>query len=183
MATNPTSSILLKRSGIQGKVPTTASLQVGELALNTYDGKVFLHKSGSTESVVEVVVTGTTVTGSITLVGAVTASVVSASYFYGDGSGLQNVAISAANNFDFNQPVASGFSGYLQDTGSNYVVTPSPTGVAITTGSRVVANFTAGTGYSGSLYGIGDVLAFSGSIATQFAALQYSASNVDAGEI
>ena len=44
--TNPTSSILLKRSGVAGSVPTTTSLQVGEIALNTYDGKAFLHKSG-----------------------------------------------------------------------------------------------------------------------------------------
>jgi len=33
MANNPTSSILLKRSGVAGSVPTTTSLQVGEIAL------------------------------------------------------------------------------------------------------------------------------------------------------
>lgn len=47
--------IILKRSGIQGSVPTTASIDLGELALNTYDGKAFMHKSGSTEEVVELI--------------------------------------------------------------------------------------------------------------------------------
>ena len=86
MANNPTSSILLKRSGVAGSVPTTASLQVGELALNTNDGKVFLHKSGSQgDTVVELIVAGATNTGSISVTGAVSASIVSASTFIGSG--------------------------------------------------------------------------------------------------
>jgi hypothetical protein len=39
--------ILHKRSLTQGSVPTTASLGVGELAINVNDGKLFLHQSGS----------------------------------------------------------------------------------------------------------------------------------------
>lgn len=46
--------IKLKRSATQGKVPTTAQLQLGELALNTHDGKLFLKKNDGTESIVEV---------------------------------------------------------------------------------------------------------------------------------
>ncbi len=60
-------NILLKRSGVAGKTPTTSSLSVGEIALNTYDGKVFLHKSGSAESIEQIVVTNSITTGSITL--------------------------------------------------------------------------------------------------------------------
>lgn len=37
----------LRRSSVPGKVPDTASLDYGEVALNTYDGKVYLKKSGS----------------------------------------------------------------------------------------------------------------------------------------
>ena len=46
--------ILLKRSATQYKIPTTSQLQLGEIGLNTYDGKLFIEKdvSGSA-SIVE----------------------------------------------------------------------------------------------------------------------------------
>ena len=60
-------SIILKRSATTGKVPTTSSLSVGELAINTYDGKIFLNRSGSSNSIQEIITTNVTNTGSITL--------------------------------------------------------------------------------------------------------------------
>jgi len=36
------STIKIRRSSVGGKVPTTSDLALGELALNTYDGKIFL---------------------------------------------------------------------------------------------------------------------------------------------
>jgi hypothetical protein len=36
--------IKIKRSAVPGKIPTTSSLPVGELALNTYDGKVYIQQ-------------------------------------------------------------------------------------------------------------------------------------------
>jgi len=42
-----TTTILLKRSGISGSVPPSGSLQHGELALNTTDGGLFYHDTGS----------------------------------------------------------------------------------------------------------------------------------------
>lgn len=39
------STIKIKRSAVQGKVPLDADLELGELAINTYDGKLFLKKS------------------------------------------------------------------------------------------------------------------------------------------
>lgn len=60
-------NIILKRSGLAGKVPDTGSLNLGEMAINTYDGKVFLKKSGSVESIQEILTTNSTTTGSITL--------------------------------------------------------------------------------------------------------------------
>jgi hypothetical protein len=46
--------IKLKRSAVPGKVPNTSSLELGELALNTYDGKAYFKKQiGATESIVE----------------------------------------------------------------------------------------------------------------------------------
>jgi hypothetical protein len=51
MSTN----ITLKRSSVQGKVPVVGDLALGEIALNTYDGKLFIKKNvGGTESIIDV---------------------------------------------------------------------------------------------------------------------------------
>jgi hypothetical protein len=60
-------SIILKRSALQGKVPTTSSLNLGEIAINTYDGKLYLNRSGSVQSIQEIITTNVVNTGSITL--------------------------------------------------------------------------------------------------------------------
>jgi hypothetical protein len=178
--TNPTSSILLKRSGVAGSVPTTASLQVGEIALNTYDGKAFLHKSGSTDSVVEIVVTGANTTGSINLTGAVTASA-----FAGYGGALTGVTASMRpDDFDFNSDPFAGTIGYIQGSGSLYKVATTSSSIDFRYNDVTIATITAAQGFSGSLYGIGDVLAFSGSVATRLFNLEISASfGPDAGEL
>ena len=62
-------TIVLRRSAQPGKIPDTGSLNLGELAINTYDGKVFLVKSGSTHSVEQVLVTNTIITGSLNIIG------------------------------------------------------------------------------------------------------------------
>ena len=53
----------LRRSAVPGRVPDTASIQLGEIALNTYDGLAYIKKSGSNGE--EVVVLGST-SGSFT---------------------------------------------------------------------------------------------------------------------
>jgi len=45
--------IKLKRSAVAGKAPTTSDLELGELALNTYDGKLYTKKDDGTASIVE----------------------------------------------------------------------------------------------------------------------------------
>mgnify|MGYP000872797414 CR=1 FL=1 len=184
MAQNNDKTIILqRRSAISGSRPTTSTLKLGEIGLNTYDGTAFLQKSGSVNTIEQIVVANSTTVGSINItqtgsfgelsvtndinvsgdayisgdivgngsidiLGSVTASVVSASFFVGDGSGLTNVVISDANNYDFNITPAAGMAGY----------------------------------FSGSVFGIGDVLAFSGSVADQIASLHVSASLLDAGQ-
>jgi hypothetical protein len=176
----PTSSILLKRSGVAGSVPTTTSLKVGEIALNTYDGKAFLHKSGSTDEVVEIVVAGANVTGSISLTGAVTASA-----FAGYGGALTGVTASMRpDDFDFNSDPFAGTIGYIQGSGSLYKVATTSGSIDFRYNDVTIATITAGAGFSGSLYGIGDVLAFSGSVHTRLFNLEISASfGPDGGEI
>ena len=45
----------LKRSSVAGKIPTTSQLELGEIAVNTYDGKTYIKKSVvGEESVVEI---------------------------------------------------------------------------------------------------------------------------------
>lgn len=45
--------VKLKRSAVAGKVPLTTDLELGELAVNTYDGKLYTKKDDGTASVVE----------------------------------------------------------------------------------------------------------------------------------
>ena len=48
-------TIKLKRSSTSGRIPTTSDLELGEVAINTYDGKMYIKKSVSgTESIVEI---------------------------------------------------------------------------------------------------------------------------------
>lgn len=81
--------VRLKRSTTPGSKPTTSNLETGELAINVYDGKVFLRKSGSVDVVQELVTND--YSGSVNILGAVTAS-----YFVGDGSRLENITVAQA---------------------------------------------------------------------------------------
>jgi hypothetical protein len=152
--------ILLKRSGVSGSIPTTASIDLGELALNTYDGKAFMHKSGSTDEVVEFVVAGSTTSGSITIGGNVTAA-----NFIGNGQGLTGVTASMRpDDFDFNSEPFAGTIGYIQGSGSLYKVASTTGSIELRYNDVPFGTFTTS---STTLYGIGDVLAFSGSVATR----------------
>lgn len=62
--------IKIKRSAEQGKVPLTSNLELGELAINTNDGKLFLKRdNGTAESIVEV---GADTLATVTALGAST---------------------------------------------------------------------------------------------------------------
>ena len=58
-------NIILKRSAVAGRVPDTGSLNFGELAVNTHDGKIYFKKSGSVESIQTIVTTDSITSGSI----------------------------------------------------------------------------------------------------------------------
>ena len=76
-----------KRSAVPAKVPSIVDLDLGELAINTYDGKVYTKKDDGTEAIVEVggggggtvtsvggtgTVSGLTLTGTVTSAGNLT---------------------------------------------------------------------------------------------------------------
>ena len=50
-------TIKLKRSATEGGIPSTGSLALGEVAINTYDGKMYIKKDNGSAEIVEV--TGT----------------------------------------------------------------------------------------------------------------------------
>ena len=79
-------TVKLKRSSVAEKVPTTSDLELGELAMNTVDGKVYFEKNDGSPTVQTILTTDSQTTGSIELTAAVTAS-----YFKGDGSAVTNV--------------------------------------------------------------------------------------------
>ena len=85
-------TVKLKRSSVAEKVPTTSDLELGELAMNTVDGKVYFEKNDGSPSVQTILTTSSQTTGSIELTGAATAS-----YFKGDGSALTNVEATDPN--------------------------------------------------------------------------------------
>jgi hypothetical protein len=47
-------TIKIKRSAVPSKVPATGDLDLGELALNTYDGKLYTKKDNGTATIVEI---------------------------------------------------------------------------------------------------------------------------------
>lgn len=52
------STITHKRSAIAGKVPTVAQLALGEIAINTRDGKIYIKRDNGTAQVLEIGATG-----------------------------------------------------------------------------------------------------------------------------
>jgi hypothetical protein len=64
-------TINLKRSATPSAVPTTGQLALGEIAINTYDGKLYIKKDNGTPAVVQIGATGATgATGSTGATGA-----------------------------------------------------------------------------------------------------------------
>ena len=46
--------VKLKRTSVEGRKPTTSNLSLGELAINTYDGKIYFEKDNGTPSIKEI---------------------------------------------------------------------------------------------------------------------------------
>jgi hypothetical protein len=72
--------VKLKRSAVASKIPSTSDLQLGELALNTYDGNLFFKKTtGADSSIVSVATLNGTQTltnktlNSVVITGSITA--------------------------------------------------------------------------------------------------------------
>ena len=114
----------LKRTAVSGKMPTTSHLELGELAMNTYDGRIFLKKDSGTPIVTEILTTNTegSITGSLNLNGDITANNLTLS---GNASIDGNITlggnITIGDNVADVVSVTAGFSGSLiPETTSTY---------------------------------------------------------------
>ena len=94
----------LRRSGVPGKIPSTSSIDYGEIALNTYDGVAYMKKSGSSGE--EVVGFNS---GSFT--GNFSGS------FSGSGANLSNIPASGIVGFNLSQISSGSFSASISDAG------------------------------------------------------------------
>jgi len=138
--------VQLKRSALSGKVPDTGSLNLGELALNTYDGKIFFRRSGSTDTIQEVITTNVVNTGSIFLTGAITASIAATNGVVSGSSQIIGI-LSSLNVFSASQDNKSTILGNL-------------TGSYATTGSNSFKNnqqITGSLGVSGDVTVLGSI--------------------------
>jgi hypothetical protein len=98
-------TIRLRRSAVPSAQPTTAQLALGEVAINTYDGKLYIKKDNGNESIVEIGAggSGASVTVSDTAPSSPSAGALwfnstngTLSIYYNDGDSSQWVVTSGA---------------------------------------------------------------------------------------
>ena len=88
--------IQVKRSAVAGKVPTTTDLELGEIAVNTYDGKMYIKKDDGTPAIVQIGAGGA---GTGDVVGPISATDNAITRFDGTtGKLIQNSVITLDDN-------------------------------------------------------------------------------------
>lgn len=97
--------IKLRRSAVPGKTPTDAQMQLGEVAINTYDGKMFFKQSAVSNTIVQVATTVNGLNQFASTTSAQLASVISdetgtGSLVFGTSPTLVAPIISGNTNFD-----------------------------------------------------------------------------------
>ena len=128
MASN---EIKLKRSSVQSKVPSISDLTLGELSVNTFDGKLFFKKNNGSASIESIVTTNAQITGSVELTGALTSSLSliendtpSTDMFLVKINGSDKVKVNSEGTFIIKESATlpSGESGAISISGSNFFV-------------------------------------------------------------
>lgn len=110
--------VKLRRSSVSGQKPTNSNLQLGELAINTTDGKVYMSKSGSIgPSVEELISTNTFNTGSVNISGSITLigqEIITGCLVVTDGVGIINKGLISENS---DLVLTSGSNIYVENGG------------------------------------------------------------------
>ena len=121
-------TVKLRRSAVGGKKPLNSQLELGELSVNTTDGKLYFAKSGSQgPSVEEIITTNAKNTGSLDIVGSITASNFTGS-FTGDGSGLYNISVSGVTGLSLDKLTYGSSTASIDDRGLQVNVDTAITG-------------------------------------------------------
>ena len=97
--------IKLRRSAVPGKTPTDAQMQLGEVAINTYDGKMFFKQSSTSNSILQVATTNLNlsefaVTTSAQLASVITDETGTGSLVFASSPSLISPIISGNTSFD-----------------------------------------------------------------------------------
>lgn len=127
-------TIKLRRSATSGAVPTTGQLALGELAMNTFDGKLFIKTDQSgTQSIAEIGAGGSTITIASTPPGSPNVGDIywddvdgSAYIYYDDTNTQQWVSLSASSG-------SAGTSVILEnerDISDNYTISANYNGLS-----------------------------------------------------
>lgn len=123
--------IKLKRSSVESKVPSVSDLTLGELAVNTFDGKLFFKKNNGSDSLESIVTTNAQITGSVELTGAVTSSLTliknqspSENVFTISVGGQDKIVVNSDGTLIVKEVSAlpTGTKGALSVSGSNFFV-------------------------------------------------------------
>jgi len=161
-------AILQKRSLTSGSIPTTSSLQVGELAMNVPDGRIFLRKSGSgSDTIQSAITTGAQNSGSVILTGSITLAgpgnllEISGDLmeFTGSFKVSGSVSINGPATITGSLDVTGGITGSFKGDGSQLTGIPTGdsfpfTGSALITGSLgITGSLNVTGGITGSLLG------------------------------
>lgn len=123
-----TQVVKLKRSATPGKVPTTADLELGEIAINTYDGKLYFEKDSGTLEIVSVATSTDLASKQDTLVSGTSIKTINGNTLLGTGdlviSGGSSIPVS-----DEGTQITAGVTS-LNFTGAG--ITASAAGNAVT---------------------------------------------------
>ena len=110
--------VKLRRSSVSGQKPTNSNLQLGELAINTTDGKVYMSKSGSIgPSIEELISTNAFNTGSVNISGSITLigqEIITGCLVVTDGVGIINKGLISENS---DLVLTSGSNIYVENGG------------------------------------------------------------------
>ena len=114
--------IKLKRSSVAGKAPSTSDLQLGEIAVNTADGKIYFEKNDGSPSVQTILTTDSQTTGSIEITGNISGSLVSTGSFghimVGGGNFTSASLAGGGSGTGFPFTGSAGLSGSMDIIGS-----------------------------------------------------------------